>query len=213
MNRLRWRDFRLYVITDPRLKKGRSIQALALRAARGGAGLIQVRDKITPPGLMERQAAGLHQILEKEGVPLVINDWPVLASRIGAEGVHVGQNDLSVSEARKLAPGAFVGKSSHNLDQALQAQEEGADYVALGPVFPTRTKRRGNPPVGLDLLEKAASRIRAPWVAIGGIDQGNLPQVLEAGARRIAVVTAVTTAADPEASCRKLLDLILRYHL
>lgn len=210
---LDWRSFRLYVITDPRLGRGRSHEELALAAARGGAGLIQIRDKHMIPGRIQSQIQRLCPKIKGLGASLVVNDWPLIARQSGAPGIHVGQNDLGIDEARDLSGGAFVGRSTHSLDQALRAQDEGADYVALGPIYGTRTKRQGSAPVGLGALEQAAARLTVPWVAIGGINLENLSDILEAGARRVAVVTAVCMAIDPAMVCKKMMDKIEQYDL
>ena len=197
-------DFRLYVITDPILGLGRSHAEQAEAAARGGADMVQVRDKTLPPKLLEKsakEAAGALAPFSR--TRFVLNDWPLLAKDIGAQGLHVGQGDLSVSEARGLSPESFVGKSTHSLEQALEAEQEGPDYLALGPVYPTQTKRAGSPPVGLGVLEAVATRLKIPWVAIGGINLGNLSDVMNAGASRVAVVSAAVGALDIEGACRE----------
>lgn len=165
------------------------------------------------PGRIQSQIQSVCPKIKALGASLVVNDWPLIAKQSGAPGVHVGQDDLGIQEARDLSGGAFVGRSTHGLDQALRAQDEGADYVALGPVYGTQTKRQGSPPVGLGVLEQAAARLTVPWVAIGGINMENLSEILEAGARRVAVVTAVCMALDPVKACKKMLDKIKRYDL
>jgi thiamine-phosphate pyrophosphorylase len=125
----------------------------------------------------------------------------------------VGQDDCPVEEVRRLAPGCFVGKSTHSLEQVRRALDEGPDYLALGPVYPTATKRRGSPPVGLAALEEAAKIVTLPWVAIGGIHAGNLDDVLRAGATRVAVVSAAVGAPDIEAACRDLVGRMRRHGL
>jgi thiamine-phosphate pyrophosphorylase len=197
-----WRDFRLYVVTDPVIGKGRSHAAQAAAAAAGGAGLVQVRDKRKPPREALPALREAAEALAPSGVPLVANDWPWSAREARAAGVHLGQDDLPVAHARALVPGLFVGKSTHSLDQALRAEDEGPDYIAVGPVFPTATKRRGSPSLGLKALEAVAARLSGIWVAIGGITLDNLEQVLDAGAGRVAVVSAVVGAENPEAACR-----------
>jgi thiamine-phosphate pyrophosphorylase len=143
-----------------------------------------------------------------EGVPLVINDHPSLAAEAGAEVCHLGQEDFfdsgkrHVDEVRAGAPGLLVGLSTHAPAQAQRAVEAGADYVAIGPVYATGTKPTARP-VTLDYVRWAAGNVPVPWFAIGGINLQTLPAVLEAGARRICVVSAILNAPDVAAECRK----------
>jgi thiamine-phosphate pyrophosphorylase len=136
------------------------------------------------------------------GVPLVVNDRADLAVLVGADYVHVGQDDLPVAAARRL--GLRVGLSTHAPSEIDAAD---ADYIGVGPVFATPTKR-GRPPVGLDLVRHAAAHARQPWFAIGGIDESNVREVLAAGAQRIAVVRAIVDARDPERAARDLRSAI-----
>ena len=132
------------------------------------------------------------------GVPLVVNDRPDLALLCEADFVHLGQDDLPVDAARRL--GLAAGQSTHAPDEIDAAE---ADYIGVGPVYETPTKE-GRPAVGLELVRYAASRARQPWFAIGGIDETNVPDVVAAGATRIAVVRAIGDASDPERAARTL---------
>jgi len=137
------------------------------------------------------------------GAVFIVNDHLDLAIEAGADGVHLGQDDISV-EAARAAWGGLIGRSTHSLDQALEAQRQGVDYIGVGPVYATPTKP-GRPAVGLELLQAVASAISIPWFAIGGIDSSNLEDVLAAGASRVAVVRAVCEAPEPAAASRALL--------
>jgi thiamine-phosphate pyrophosphorylase len=135
----------------------------------------------------------------------IVNDHLDIAMAAGADGVHLGQADLPLVAVRRVwGPGHLVGRSTHSLEQARAAAAEGADYIGIGPVFATPTKP-GRPAVGLELLRPAASELAIPWFAIGGIDSANLAQVLAAGASRVAVVRAVSSAADPAEAAAALL--------
>jgi thiamine-phosphate pyrophosphorylase len=188
------RDARLYLVTAVRP----DLEAFLEAAVRGGVDLVQVResalgdrDLLTALELARAVTARLH-------VPLVVNDRPDLAVLSGADFVHVGQEDLPVAEARRFGVG--VGLSTH-APREIDAAD--ADYIGVGPVFATPTKE-GRPAVGLELVRYAAERARSPWFAIGGIDASNIADVVEAGARRVAVVRAIGDAEDPERAAAAL---------
>lgn len=201
--------WRLYVIVDRSAAKGRDLLRITEQAIRGGADVIQLRDKAALAGSLAEEGARLLAVTKAAGVPLIINDRVDVAAAIGADGVHVGQDDLPVAEARRiLGPGKLIGTSTHSLQQALDADTEPIDYLAVGPIYPTPTKP-DSPFVGLALIGQVASRITHPMVAIGGIDEGTLPDVLAAGARCVAVVRAVCGADDPETAVRRLKKFML----
>ena len=202
--------WRLYVIIDRSAAGGRDLADIAAAAIRGGADVIQLRDKTASDRHVLDEARRLLPLTRAAGVPLILNDRVDLARAAGADGVHLGQDDLPVRDARNLlGPGRLIGKSTHRLDQALAAQAEGPDYLGLGPIFPTPTKP-DYASVGTALIGEVAARVRVPVVCIGGIDRGNLEEVLRAGAERIAVVRAVCGASDPEAAARELKAILTR---
>jgi thiamine-phosphate pyrophosphorylase len=141
------------------------------------------------------------------GVLFVVNDRLDVAMAVEADGVHLGQVDLPVAAARRLWPGRILGRSTHSLSQAVEAEREGADYLGVGPVFATPTKP-GRPAVGLGYVGSAAAQVRVPWFAIGGIDTSNVAAVVSAGARRVAVVRAVSDAVDVAGAVRALLSAV-----
>ncbi|HVS40812.1 MAG TPA: thiamine phosphate synthase [Candidatus Dormibacteraeota bacterium] len=195
---------RLYVITAADDPPERVLATV--RAARdAGAEVVQLRRKGEDARLTLRLAERCRELLPAGGgTLLVVNDRVDIAMAAGADGVHLGQDDLPLAAARRLWPGGLVGRSTHSLGQALAAQAEGADYIGVGPVWATPTKP-GRPAVGLELVRAvAAAQLRIPWVAIGGVDAGNIGAVLAAGARAVAAVRAVTAATDPEAAARGL---------
>jgi thiamine-phosphate pyrophosphorylase len=196
---------RLYVVTAAAQSPAR-VEDVVRAACAGGAGVVQLRRK--DDGLATlRLAERCRALTATAGVLLVVNDRLDVAMACDADGVHLGQDDLPLEVARRLWPGRIVGRSTHSLQQALAAQEGGADYVGVGPLFSTPTKP-GRPAVGLGLVSEAAAHLRIPWFAIGGIDEGNAAAVLAAGARRLAVVRAVCDAADVEAATRALLAAV-----
>ena len=170
-------------------------------AVRGGVDLVQLRDKsLDDAGLVEASRAFVgHDAL------FILNDRPDLVQACGADGVHVGQDDQTPAEARALiGPDRVLGRSTHEPAQAAAADADpDVDYVAVGPVHATPTKP-GRPAAGLHYVAHAASTVAKPWFAIGGLDAGNVHEVVERGATRIVVVRAITEAEDPEAAAREL---------
>ncbi len=194
----------LYVIIDPQVAGGREEVELARAALEGGARLLQWRDKVRPKGLQLPVAEALARLCREAGVPFIVNDHLDLALACGAQGVHVGQKDLPVAVVRRLAPPGFIiGCSTNNVDEALRAQEEGADYVSVGRLFPTASKEDTRPAT-LDTLRAIKRAVRVPVCAIGGIDEGNVQAVVAAGADMVAVIRAVVAAPDPREAARRL---------
>jgi thiamine-phosphate pyrophosphorylase len=187
---------RLYLVCDRR-PPGFLRAALA-----GGVDVVQLRDKEAGDDELLAAAATFCRCCDEAGALFVVNDRPDLAAAAGADGVHVGQGDASLEEARR-AVGAerIVGRSTHSPEQVDAAA--GADYIAVGPVCETPTKP-GRRAAGLEPVRHAAAHARMPWFAIGGIDPGNLPEVIAAGARRVVVVRAICEAADPRAAAHAL---------
>jgi thiamine-phosphate pyrophosphorylase len=199
----RWR---LYVITDERIGRGRSHLRIAEAAILGGADVLQLRDKEASGGRLYRAALELRRITREANVPFIVNDRVDVAMAAGADGVHVGQEDLPASAARKiLGPGKILGVSADTVEEAIRAEEDGADYLGVGPVFEARgTKADAGEPAGLDLIAKIRRRTRLPIVAIGGINAENARQVLEAGADAVAVISAIVAADDMAQATREL---------
>ena len=190
---------RLYLVCDA------SFGGAGVRAAlAGGADIVQLREKDADDGAVLAAAAEFRQAADEHGALFILNDRPDLAAAAGADGVHLGQDDAAPAHARAiLGDDAILGLSTHSTAQAGAAQGSGADYFCVGPVHATPTKA-GRPAVGLKPVRHAAAAARLPWFAIGGLDAGNVGAVLDAGARRIVVVRAITEAADPEGAARAL---------
>jgi thiamine-phosphate pyrophosphorylase len=185
---------RLYLITPARP----DLQAFLEAAIRGGVDLVQIRDKELPDGPLLAGLERARDVTRRFGVPLVVNDRADLAVLCGADFVHVGQDDIPVAQARRFGVG--IGLSTH---AAHEIRSASADYIAVGPVYPTPTKA-GRLAVGLELVRYAAEHARVPWFAIGGIDAAKAAEVVAAGATRIAVVRAIGEAPNPEAAARTL---------
>jgi len=158
----------------------------------GGASLIQLRDKEASGRELLDQAIACLKLTREAGATLIINDRVDVALTAGADGVHLGQDDLSVDEAREiLGEDKIIGVSTHSIDQFRAALETSANYIALGPVFPTLTKENPAPVVGLEMVREARKLTDRPLVAIGGINLGRAPEVIEAGADCVAVISAL----------------------
>lgn len=203
--------WRLYVIVDRSAVGSRDVLDVAAAAIRGGADVIQLREKAASTRQLLDDAQRLLPLTRRAGLPLIINDRVDVAKAAGADGVHLGQDDLPVAAARDmLGAGRLIGTSTHSLEQALAAAAEGVDYLGLGPIFPTPTKPDYGS-IGTELIARVLSRVRLPVVCIGGIDGATLPDVLEAGAACVAVVRAVCAADDPESATRALKDALTHF--
>uniref|UniRef100_A0A7C1JRZ7 Thiamine-phosphate synthase n=1 Tax=Thermomicrobium roseum TaxID=500 RepID=A0A7C1JRZ7_THERO len=207
----RLRDaLRLYVITDRTLARGRPESEIARQAIAGGATAIQLRWKTGPLSEALRVGRELRELCSREGVLFVVNDRVDLALALEADGVHVGVTDLPVAETRRLVGDQLVvGFSPETLEQALEAEAAGADYLGVGPVYPTVTKPDAGPAVGLEHVQRIAAAVRIPVVGIGGITAENAGAVIRAGAVGVAVISAVVGADDVRlaaAQLRKVVD-------
>ena len=198
---------KLYVLISSELCAA-SLRLKARAALAGGGDVIQLREKNVSDDVFLAFAAELRELTDEMGKLFIVNDRPDIAAIVGADGVHLGQHDLPIAEARRLLrPGAVVGRSTHSIEQARAAVNEGADYVSVGPVFRTATKDAGAP-VGPDLLKDICREITVPVVPIGGITADNVAEVVSAGARRVAVCSAVCDQDDPRQAARAIRDQI-----
>ncbi len=198
----------LYVVITEAFCAGRSSLGVLDGVLAAGVTLVQFREKDWDDDATLERARAFRDRTERAGALLIIDDHVDIALKVGADGVHLGQDDLPVAIARRLAPELIVGASTHNLDEALQAQSDGADYVNIGPIFATQTKETGFDPLGPEALEAIAPRLSIPWTTMGGIKPHNIGELVSRGARRAAVVTAVTAADDVEAAARDLRNRI-----
>jgi thiamine-phosphate pyrophosphorylase len=167
-----------------------------------------LREKDLDGGALYRRALEFRRRTAAAGALLIVNDRVDIALAAGADGVHLGQEDLPVEAARRIAPALIIGASTHCLAEALTAQDAGASYVNIGPIFATQTKSVITGALGPEALEQIAPRLRIPWTTMGGINSANIGQVVSRGARHPAVVTAVTAAPDPTAAAQELRRLI-----
>ena len=212
MDLIRPIDLRLILVTDRKLSRGRPIEAVAEAAVRGGVTAVQLREKECPAAEFLDLALRLRAILDRLGIPLIINDAVEIAAESRAAGVHLGQGDASPVEARRLlGPQAIIGLSVESLGQAEAAAEWDLDYLGVSPVFLTATKTNTGGAWGLEGLRQLRARTQKPLVAIGGINASNAASVLEAGADGLAAVSAIVSAPDPESAARELRTIVDRY--
>jgi thiamine-phosphate diphosphorylase len=200
----------LYVIIDPLVTGGRDPFDIAQAAVRGGARMLQLRDKDRDKGESLPLAVALQKLCQEADASLIINDHADVAALVGAAGLHVGQTDLPVAEARKvLAHNQVVGRSNHEIEEIPESEEMGTDHVAFGPIYPTGTKDVvGYDSQGINRLLLAREAAKTPLVAIGGINAETAAGVIEAGADAICVTAAVGSAPDPEAAAARLVKVI-----
>jgi thiamine-phosphate pyrophosphorylase len=200
---------RLYVITDRALARGRPDIEIAREAIAGGATALQLRWKAGPLSEALQVGHALRALCREAGVLFVVNDRVDLALALEADGVHVGVSDLPVPETRKLVGESMVvGFSPETLEQALAAEAAGADYLGVGPVYPTTTKPDAGPAVGLEHLAQIAGAVGIPVVGIGGITAANAAAVIRAGAVGVAVISAVVGAGDVREAARQLREVV-----
>jgi thiamine-phosphate pyrophosphorylase len=201
-------DLRVYVITTNVPQLGRTHEDVAAAALTGGARIIQFRDKEISDEEFTAIARRIQHLTRKHNALLIINDRVEIALAIGADGVHVGQHDLAFAEVKRLArPGVIIGVSATNYAEAAALADSGADYLGVGPIFPTPSKADATPPIGLEELARICRQIRIPIVAIGGVTESNLPAIIKAGAAGAAVISAISSAPDMAAATAAMLEI------
>ena len=199
----------IYLVTDRSLCRGRPLTEIVRHAAEGGVAYVQLREKELSARDFIEQAREIKKILEPYQVPLIINDRVDVALACGAAGVHLGQSDMPYSAARKeLGEKAIIGLSVETWPDVEEAEKLDVSYIAASPVFVTPTKTDTKEPWGLAGMKKIKKFSRHPVVAIGGINENNISDVIGTGADCIAVVSAICAADYPEIAARKLNDLI-----
>lgn len=194
----------LYLILDTGALGDQSEVEVARQATQGGASTIQLRDKMRPKAELVSLAQDLREVCAESGALFIVNDYLDIALASGADGLHLGQEDLPLPVARGLLPAdKIVGISTATVEEALQAQEQGADYIAVGSIYPSPSKS-GTRLAGLTTLQQVKNRVSIPVVAIGGINDDNVIEVMKAGADAVAVISAVLGASDIEEACQRL---------
>ena len=197
----------IYVIVDNSIFPERSHLEIVQRALEGGARIIQLRAKELLKREVWRIARVMKRLCERYDAIFIVNDYLDIALDVGADGVHLGADDMPINEAREKAPELIIGRSTHSLEEAIEAEKLGADYIAFGAIFPTQTKGRPTPIQGLDKLKEVCEKVKKPVVAIGGINRGNLIEVKQAGADAVAMISEVVKAEDIKQRVRELIQL------
>jgi len=206
---------RLYLVTDQELSENRDTPLTVEEALVGGVDIVQLREYSLTDSRLLGMAKAIRQMTLAHKALFVVNNRPDIAKLSDADGVHLGQDDMPVAEARKiLGEGKIVGVSTHSLEQARKAVADGADYIGVGPVYQTQTKKNVVAPVTLSYVQEAvAAKLPIPFFAIGGIKLHNAQEVLQAGARRLAVVTGIVGALKVAKVTAEFKDLLAKYPL
>ena len=200
---------KLHILTDTVLQSRFSHMEITRLAIAGGADTIQYRQKSGSTREMIEIARNMKRLCSEAGVTFIVNDRLDVAIAAEADGVHLGQDDFPIPMARELlGEGRIIGGSAATLDEARKCLSEGADYVGFGPVYPTTSKDDAGPVSGIDILKQVVEIIPLPIIAIGGVGAENIPDVMRAGARGIAVISAVCCQDDPEEATRSLYQVL-----
>ena len=198
----------LYFITDRNLTR-KTVIADVISAINAGVKIIQYREKELSTREMYREAKAIREITKDKGTILIINDRIDIALAVNADGVHIGQDDMPFEIAKGiLGADKIIGLTVHNVDEAILAEKLGADYLGVSPIFSTTTKKDAGKPAGLELIKKIRENVKTPLVAIGGINYDNVDEVLKAGSRNVAVISAIITKDDVENECKKFIRKI-----
>jgi thiamine-phosphate pyrophosphorylase len=205
------KEIDIYPVTCQDLSEGRTNLEVLTAILEGGAKIIQLREKQWSKKDLYNLAVEFRGHTRRYDALLIINDHVDVALASGADGVHLGQEDLPVEAARNLAPELIIGASSHSLKEALKAEKDGADYVNIGPIFPTKTKADAVRFLGPEAIVEIAPQLTVPFTTMGGITPDNIHSVLKAGARRVAMITGITRAADIAQRVRQLREAIGNY--
>lgn len=204
-------DYSLYLVTDRPLSRGRTTAEIVEAAVAGGVTCVQLREKGCGTREFIDEARSIKSVLTDKNIPLIINDRIDVALAVCADGVHLGQSDMHIADARKIGGDyLIIGVSAESIDDALEAERDGADYIGVSPVFATQTKADTAPPLGLEGVQEIRKRIDIPIVGIGGINQSNAASVISAGADGIAVVSAIVSADEPAVAAKNLKAIIDR---
>jgi thiamine-phosphate pyrophosphorylase len=199
----------LYLVTDRGLCGKKSLEEVVIQAVKGGAAYVQLREKEISTRFFVKEAVKIKKILEPYKVPLIINDRVDVALACGAEGVHIGQEDMPYEIVRKLmGRKAIIGLSVETWEDVVASQKLDVDYIGVSPVFSTPTKTDTKDAWGIEGLARIKAFSRHPLVAIGGLNESNIKEVVKAGAQCVAVVSAICASPDPEAAASKINEII-----
>lgn len=198
----------VYPVSCEKLASGRSDQEWLEAVLAGGAKIVQLRDKDADDRTLFQKALFFRRLTREAGALFLVNDRVDIALMADADGVHLGNSDLPAEEVRRLAPDMVIGVSANTVEQAATTEQRGASYYNIGPVFPTETKEGLSSFLGVEAIREFSARSSLPFSVMGGIKLDHVPALVDAGARRIAVVTAITRAKDMEVETRRWVDRI-----
>jgi thiamine-phosphate pyrophosphorylase len=201
-------DFNLYLVTDRHLAGDRPFVAVVTDALKGGVRAVQLREKDLGTRELLRLAYDMRELTLKYDARLFINDRVDIAIAVDADGVHLGQKSMPPFAVRRFSGKLIIGVSVHNMEEAREAEENGADFITLGPIYPTPSKLRYGKPVGTEVLREVAENSAIPVFAIGGIKTDNLREVLEAGADGVAVISAILGAKNVKSAAGKFTRIL-----
>lgn len=202
-------DYSLYLVTDRDILGERDLCKAVEDSIKGGATIVQLREKFIDDNKFLEIAKEVQKITKKYNIPLIINDNVKIAKEIDAEGVHIGQSDESLEEARKeLGENKIIGVSVGSIEEALKAEIGGADYLGIGTIFYTGSKKDINEPLGIENLKNIVESIKIPCIAIGGIHLNNIKEVMETGVNGVAVISEILGKEDIEKASKTLLSFI-----
>jgi thiamine-phosphate pyrophosphorylase len=194
----------LYPVTCEKRSNERSDIDVLKEIIEGGAKIIQLRDKISSKRVIYEKAVKFREICTDAGILLIMNDHIDIAIAVNADGIHLGQDDFPIEEAVKLLPDKIIGASTHTLREALLAEEAGADYINIGPIFPTTTKEGIDKFLGPDIIVNICTNIKVPFTVMGGINRKNIDVVLGKGATKIAMVSSITAMSSVKNAVKEI---------
>jgi thiamine-phosphate pyrophosphorylase len=208
LNKLNKSDLRLCLCTAPVVSRDLSVMEAVEAAVSGGVTMVQVREKTASEREFYRRTVEMREITKRLRVLLIINDRPDIALAAGADGVHLGQSDMPVEAARRLMGNGIIGVSARTVEQAVLAQNGGADYIGAGAVFPTASKDDSGEAIGLERLREICAAVKIPVIAIGGICAQNAAAVMYCGVSGVAVISAILAQAEIRDAARELLAAV-----
>lgn len=201
---------KLFLITDRTQTLGRPLLDVVKAALEGGLRLVQLREKDLSGRELFDLAKEMRELTDRYGAKLLINDRVDIAIVVGADGVHLGQKSILAADARlafkKVGMPSIIGVSTHSLEEALQAQSDGVDFITFGPIYLTPSKASYGEPLGIDKLREVTKAVDIPIYALGGVKKGNIGEVLKAGAYGVAMISVITAAADVKEAIKSIIE-------
>ncbi len=197
----------IYPVISSEFTNGRDVLEVLRQIAEAGARIVQLREKNKTKAEIYRLALEYRRITAQFNMLLILNDHLDIALTVDADGVHLGQDDLPLEPAKKLGSNLIIGNSTHNLEEAFAAQAAGADYINIGPIYPTGTKAVACGAIGLETMRKISAEVNMPFTVMGGIKARHIPELLACGVKKIAMVTEITQAGDIRARTSELRSL------